>query len=199
MIISQLHIENVYANSIEEAYLASISYIAEYFGYSVHRVFDGILALDTNALELDLKSDFNYPLSAFAFDDNSDDFETDLYPELLDNSETESMLKTYINDGDISGYTDKDLEVMRLIEKYNKNVLALRATRKVEIENTINTSSDSSFAVDLTQTNQQLQRIANNLQDSKMVAGQEQITNVVQAIEQSSPIINLDNVTRGGF
>lgn len=127
------------------------------------------------------------------------EFDTNLYSELIDNTETESMLKTYINDGDISGYTDKDLEIMRLIEKYNKNVLALRATRKVEIENTINTTSDSSSAVDLTQTNQQLQRIANNLQDSKMVAGQEQITNVVQAIEQSSPVINLDNVTRGGY
>lgn len=126
-------------------------------------------------------------------------FDTNLYPELLDNSETESMLRTYINDGDISGYTDKDLEIMRLIERYNKNVLALRATKKVEIENTINTSTDSQSTIDLTQTNQQLQRIANNLQDTKFVAGQEQTTNVVQAIEQSSPIINLDNVTRGGF
>lgn len=117
-------------------------------------------------------------------------FDTNLYPELLDNTETESMLKTYINDGDISGYTDKDLEIMRLIEKYNKNVLALRATKKVEIENTINTSSDSPATVDLSTVNQQLTNINNALHYTNTDDVVKNLTEVVAENDKSVLVEN---------
>lgn len=117
-------------------------------------------------------------------------FSTNLYSELIDNTETESMLKTYINDGDVSGYTDKDIEIMRLIEKYNKNVLALRATRKVEIENTINTSSDDSSTVDLTTVNQQLTNINNALH---YINTDDVVKNLTEVVAENDKSVLVEN------
>lgn len=199
MIISKLHIDSFYCDTLEEAYSYAISFVLNTYGYSVHVASDGVLAIDTNALEIKLKDSFNIPTSGFAFDGSKSDFDTDLYEDLIDNTETESMLKTYVNDGDISGYTDKDIEIMRLIEKYNKNVLALRATRKVEIENTINTSSDSSSAVDLTTVNQQLTNMNTNLDNiSSKLETTEIIDNskksITDVINQQSNTIQVDEL-----
>lgn len=117
------------------------------------------------------------------------EFDTNLYPELLDNTETESMLKTYINDGDISGYTDKDLEIMRLIEKYNKNVLALRATKKVDVTNTINTSSDSQN-IDLSTVNQQLTNINNALHYTNT---DDVVKNLTEVVAENDKSILVEN------
>lgn len=167
---------------------ALISDIQNRFGYSMRESAGALLhSINyTDTTEIDLHN-FNLPLDSFGF--TSNDFETDLYSELLDNTETESMLRTYINDGDISGYTDKDLEIMRLIEKYNKNVLALRATKKVEIENTINTSSDSQN-IDLSTVNQQLTNINNALHYTNTDDVVKNLTEVVAENDKSVLVEN---------
>lgn len=193
MIIAYLH--DVTDTSIE----ALISDIQIRYGYSMRESAGALLhSINfTDTLEIDLHN-FNLPLDSFGFATSSD-FETDLYSDLIDNTETESMLKTYINDGDISGYTDKDIEIMRLIEKYNKNVLALRATRKVEIENTINTSSDTQSTVDLSTVNQQLTNINTNLDSiSSKLETTEIIDNskksITDVINQQSNTIQVDEL-----
>lgn len=99
------------------------------------------------------------------------DFDTDLYQELLNNEEQFSLAKSFLNDIDPSKeldpnyWTDIQLKFFNFVEEYNKNVLLLRSTRKVNIENTINTSSSSS--VNLTGVETKLQNINNSLDNIK--------------------------------
>lgn len=190
MIEIYLHTDSVNVPSGNNIYNYVIQYLQSRFGYNL-KYFDPMtLMYDTNVTEIDLKN-FNLPFAfRFVINTGVNEFETDLYPELINNSETESMLTTWVNDGDISGYTDKDLEIMRLIEKYNKNVLALRATKKVEIENTINTSSDSPATVDLSTVNQQLTNINNALHYTNTDDVVKNLTEVVAENDKSVLVEN---------
>lgn len=97
--------------------------------------------------------------SSFFF--NQSDFETNLYPELINNDETKSMLETWVNDGDISGWTSDDKQIMQMIEDYNHNVLQLRATKKVEAF--VSGSISSGQQSDLTGVENKLQNINSSL------------------------------------
>lgn len=189
MIEIYLHTDSINVPSGNNIYNYVIQYLQSRFGYTL-KYFDGMtLMYDTNVTEIDLKN-FNLPFAhRFAINTGVNEFDTDLYQELLDNTETESMLKTYINDGDISGYTDKDLEIMRLIERYNKNVLALRATKKVDVTNTINTSSDSQN-IDLSIVNQQLTNINNALHYTNTDDVVKNLTEVVAENDKSVLVEN---------
>lgn len=121
-----------------------------------------------------------------------DDFETNLYPELINNHETKSMLETWTNDGDLSGWTSDDKQIMQMIEDYNHNVLQLRATKKVNasVSGSISQSGQSQ-TVDLTATNNALNNIANKLKRTETIDNQKVEKNITQTIND----LNLSNQT----
>ena len=126
---------------------------------------------------------------------SDDDFETDLYPELLDNEETKLQLQNWIDDNNPywEQYTDKDIKAMELIEKYNKNVLLLRSTRKVDasVSGSISQSGQSQ-SVDLTPIVQQLSNINNKLQTTEQIDNsQKSITDV---LNQQANTIQVDDI-----
>lgn len=120
-----------------------------------------------------------------------EEFDTNLYPELINNHETKSMLETWTNDGDISGWTSDDKQIMQMIEDYNHNVLQLRATKKVEASVSGSIQSGQSQTVDLTATNNALNNIANKLKRTETINNETLEKNITETIND----LNLSNQT----
>lgn len=156
-----------------------------------------------SSISISVKSDYlNRDLFSFivpnSYNDyyyNSDSFDTELYPELLDNEETMLSLKNWINDtGSWDTYTDKDFKAMELIEKYNKNVLLLRSVRKIKLTESVVTSSSDSFSdeVDLSGIENKLQSISDKLQTTEIIDNsQKSITDV---LNQQANTIQVDEI-----
>lgn len=114
-----------------------------------------------------------------------------LYQELLDNSETASNLNLYINGGDTSAITDKDLAFQKNIELYNANVLALRATKNINLKNeSIDVNQTSEQNIDLSATNAQIKRIADNLQYTNTDDLTKSLTQIVEEKDNSVLVEN---------
>lgn len=178
---------------------------------------------DVYSLDLDISvTNFviNWNSNIFGFPVIGDDFDDKgLYPELLDNSQQRADAVSYILNPDPQKeldpviWDDTYLKFCQFIEEYNKNVLLLRSSRKVNIENIVSTASTSSSSVNLSGVENKLQNINNSLSNIKdnlqytdaddVTKGLAEITNennasksvVVETIEKApfNPYLNDDN------
>lgn len=141
--------------------------------------------------------DINSPALGFAI--FIDYFDTILYSELLDNSEQFQLAKSFLNDTDPDKeldptyWTDAQLKFFDFVEKYNKNVLALRATKKVDanVSGSISQSGQQQ-EIDLSPLVQQLSNINNKLQTTEVIDNsQKSITDV---LNQQANTIQVDEI-----
>lgn len=115
-------------------------------------------------------------------------FSTNLYPELLDNSEQFQMAKSFLIDTDPDKqldptyWTDTQLKFFKFVEEYNKNVLMLRSTRKVQA-NTNVTQLGTGGQVDLGPIFYALLDISSKLQ---RVDENQETKNITQTINDLS-------------
>lgn len=156
----------------------------------IHFLFPATIQIDTDYSSVVFGALPNY---SDIFDDKG------LYPELLDNSQQRADALSYILNPDPQKeldpviWDDTYLKFCRFIEEYNKNVLLLRSTRKVNIENTITTAStDSSSSVNLSGVENKLQSISDKLQTTEIIDNsQKSITDV---LNQQANTIQVDEI-----
>ena len=144
--------------------------------------------------------------------DISDFDDKGLYPELLDNSQQRADAVSYILDTnpnkelDPAIWDDTYLKFCHFIEEYNKNVLLLRSTRKVSIDDTVLTAStDSGSSVNLSGVENKLQNINNsldNIKDNLQYTDTDDITKGLAEIEydkiETKPIV-VETVEKAPF